>query len=144
MTPNRRQVHQFLNKVKVWAAHEPNIRAVALGGSHARDEATETSDLDLIIIAREPLKYLRETQWAQRFGTIDHQQFEEYGKVTSLRVWYSCGYEVEYGIADETWAALPVDEGTRQVLSDGIRIIFERGAILSRLKRPTKGSEDLK
>jgi predicted nucleotidyltransferase len=136
LAPNPLQILQFLEQVKAWAADEANVRAVALAGSHARNEATETSDLDLVIIAREPQTYLQRTQWAERFGTIDHLQLEDYGKVTSLRVWYSSGYEVEYGFTDETWVALPLDEGTRQVLSDGIQIIFERETILSRLKQP--------
>ena len=137
MAPNHLQILQFLEQVKAWAADEANVRAVALAGSHARNEATETADLDLIIIAKEPQTYLQRRQWAERFGTIDHMRIEGYGKVTSLRVSYSSGCEVEYGITDETWVALPPDEGTRRVLSDGIKIIFEREAILSGLQQPT-------
>ena len=53
----------------------------------------------------------------------------EYGKVSSLRVWYLGSHEVEYGFTDETWSAWPVDDGTRKVISDGMQILWERGGI---------------
>ncbi|MGA8620991.1 MAG: hypothetical protein WB660_21000 [Candidatus Sulfotelmatobacter sp.] len=65
-----------------------------------------------------------------------------YGRVTSLRVWYSRGYEVEYGLTDESWIAFPLDQGTKQVISDGIRILFERESLLSRLNGPKRITED--
>jgi hypothetical protein len=74
----------------------------------------------------DPRKYLQETGWAQSFGIIDQQQIENYGKVTSLRVWYAGRYEVEYGFTDETWCGLPLDEGTKKVISGGTTILFER------------------
>ena len=129
------QVPAFLSEFSRWAASEPDILAVALVGSHARNEATEGSDVDMVIVAKEPKSYLEDTRWAQRFGTIDRQQIEQYGKVTSLHVWYVGSHEVEYGFTDETWSAWPVGDGTRKVISDGMQILWERGGILSRLQR---------
>ena len=142
MTPNWQQVHQFMGKFSRWAANQPDILAVALLGSYARNEATDASDVDLIIIASQPEKFLQDTRWAQEFGTISRQQLENYGKVTSLRVWYSSGHEVEYGFTNETWSALPLDEGTKKITSDGMQILFERGSILSGLKGPKRIFED--
>jgi len=122
---------QFLNEFVEWALTQPDIRAVALVGSYARNAATETSDVDLVLLTRRPEIFLRDTHWAQRFGTIAHQQLEDYGRVTSIRVWYTDGLEVEYGLTDERWAASPLDEGTRQVISDGMQILFEREPLLS-------------
>jgi len=107
---------------------------VALLGSYVRNAATEASDIDLVIIAREPQAYLRDTRWARCFGTIDCEQIENYGKLASLRVWYSDAHEVEYGFTDETWSALPLDAGTKKVVSDGIQILYERASILSELR----------
>jgi hypothetical protein len=50
---------------------------------------------------------------------------------------------VEYGFTDETWSALPLHEGTKKVISDGMQVLFERGSILSRLAIP-KRPENLK
>ncbi|MGA8618811.1 MAG: hypothetical protein WB660_09900 [Candidatus Sulfotelmatobacter sp.] len=59
-----------------------------------------------------------------------------------MRVWYSRGYVVEYGLTDESWVAFPLDEGTKRVISDGIRILFERGSLLSQLNGPKRSTED--
>ncbi len=145
MTTKRQKVHQFLSEFNRWASSQPDILATALLGSYARqNEATGASDVDLIIIAREPKTYLQDTRWAQHFGTISRQQIESYGKVTSLRVWYSGSHEVEYGFTDEKWSGLPLDEGTKKVISDGTQILSERGSILSRSKGPKRVSEDSK
>jgi predicted nucleotidyltransferase len=104
---------------------------VALVGSYARNAATETSDVDLVLLARRPEMFLQDTNWVQHFEIVEHQQLEDYGRVTSIRVWYTGGLEVEYGLTDETWVATPLDEGTRRVISDGMRILFEREPLLS-------------
>lgn len=124
---------KFIDEMTQWAATHPEIQAVALVGSHARGTAGKDSDIDLIIISDTPNAFLNDTQWVQKFGDIQKTQIEFYGLVTSLRVWYVNGLEVEYGITDQRWAALPIDPGTRQVIMDGFRVLFERGNILSRL-----------
>jgi predicted nucleotidyltransferase len=144
LTTNRQQIHPFLSEFSRWAASQPDILAAALLGSYARNEATGASDVDLIILAKDPKTYLRDTWWVQAFGTISRQQFESYGKVTSLRVWYSGGHEVEYAFADETWSALPLDEATATVISDGMQILYEREPILSQLINPKRISESSK
>jgi len=128
----RDKVAPFLIEVTRWASEQADILALALVGSHARDAATETSDVDLVIIVLDPHRYLENTDWVRRFGTVEKQQAEDYGLLTSLRVWYRDGPEIEYGLTDERWSALPLDEGTRQVMADGMRVLFERGDILSR------------
>ena len=84
------------------------------------------------MIATDPNIYLNVSTWIQQFGKVKEQQQEDYGLLISLRVWYSDGVEVEYGITDEHWSAIPLDAGTRRVIDDGMRILFERGNILSR------------
>lgn len=127
-------ISQFLDEFARWASGQPGIQAVALVGSHARNAATDASDIDLVVIARQPERYLHDTAWTHHFGTVRRQQVEHYGQITSLRVWYSDGREVEYGFTDERWAALPLDAGTRQVIAGGLRVLFERGPLLSPLK----------
>jgi hypothetical protein len=58
-------------------------------------------------------------------------QSEAYEVLTSIRVWYKDGREVEFGITGEKWAALPLNEGTKQVIIGGMRVLFERGKTLS-------------
>jgi len=127
----RADIQKFLDEFVLWAAGQMDIQAVALVGSYARDAASDTSDIDLVILCDEPGKYLRDTRWAHQFGRVERQQVEDYGRVTSLRIWYQQGPEVEYGLSAPDWAALPLDEGTRQVISDGMVVLYERRPLLS-------------
>ena len=126
------KIDQFLSDVTQWASTRADIQAPALIGSYARNAAKETSDVDLVLITTDPNLYLSVTSWVRQFGIFDKQQIEAYGLLTSIRIWYADGREVEYGITDESWAAVPLDEGTRRVIADGMQILFERGNLLSR------------
>jgi predicted nucleotidyltransferase len=125
-------VEGFLNRVLEWAQRDGDVLAVGLAGSHARAEGTEASDIDLIVLLQDPESYVSDTGWAHRFGDVSRQRIEDWGLVTSVRVWYLDGPEVEYGLADATWAAMPLDDGTRRVAADGLRVLFEREPLLSR------------
>jgi len=126
------RVNRFLEDFTAWASSRADIQAVALAGSYARCTATDSSDVDLVVITSYPNYYLEQKKWAAKFGEIGRQQTEDYGKLTSIRIWYTIGLEVEYGITDEDWVSLPFDEGTRQVIQDGLVILFERNELLSR------------
>jgi len=130
MTTNK--INHFLEDVTNWASKQPDIQALALVGSYARDAAKETSDVDLVLIVADRSLYLQDTSWVQQFGSVKEQQIEDYSLLISVRVFYMDGLEVEYGITDERWSAVPLDEGTRRVTADGMRVLFERGNILSR------------
>ncbi len=123
-----------------WSSIRADIQAVALVGSYARNTATETSDVDLVIIADDPQKYLADFEWVKVFGIAIAQQIEEYGMLTSLRVWYESGLEIEYGFTTREWARTPLDEGTKQVTDNGMRVLFEKEVLLSSHETPTHQS----
>lgn len=129
---NQDKTYSFLRSITEWASKQADIQALALIGSHARNAAKETSDVDLVLIATHPTIYLDDTSWVQQFGTVKEQQLEDYGLLISIRVWYNDGLEIEYGITEERWSAVPLDPGTRRIINDGMRVLFERGNILSR------------
>ena len=124
-------VELFLKDFVFWASAQADIMAVALVGSFARSAATDSSDVDLVILARDPNRFLIDKNWARNFGDISRQQIEEYGSLTSLRVWYADGREIEYGFTSESWVAAPLDEGSQRVISDGMRVLFERRPLFS-------------
>jgi predicted nucleotidyltransferase len=121
----------FLNLVRGWAEAEPKVLAVGLVGSYARGTATPESDLDLVILTTSPATYLDKLEWIRSFGEPSRVETEPWGIVTSVRVWYRDGAEVEFGITDENWGADPSDEGTASVIRDGLRVVFEKGGLLS-------------
>ena len=71
--------------------------ALALVGSHARGDAKADSDVDLLLLLRDPEAYLDDRAWVSEFGAPDSVTMESWGKVTSLRVFYADGLEVELG-----------------------------------------------
>ena len=80
-----------------------------LVGSYARGSARDDSDIDLVLLTDEPQMVLEALKWIDHFGVVEKHQTEGYGKLTSIRVWYQNGAEVEYGITKgepPTWRNL--------------------------------------
>jgi len=123
---------QFIAKFIDWVTTQSHIEAVALVGSYANDTANEESDIDLILLVPDPDKLIDDIKWVYQFGVVSDNQIEHYGKVTSIRVWYSNGPEVEFCITYPTWASSPLDNGTQQVIDNGMKVLFERKPILSK------------
>ena len=91
-------IQDFLDPFLRWTSVQEDIEAIGLVGSYARGEARDDSDIDPVILASQPQKYLDDRTWIERFGAVTDQQTEDYGKLISVRVWYQSGAEVEYGI----------------------------------------------
>lgn len=127
------QVEEFLQQFVDWAANQADILAVALVGSYARGQARQSSDVDLVMIAADPARLLQRPAWVERFGRVRQVQIEDYGKVTSVRAWYRDGLEVEFGLTNREWVRQPLDPGTRRVIEQGLRVVYEQENILSKL-----------
>ncbi len=127
-----KHIRDFLDAFVAWASDQADVQGIALVGSYARAAARDDSDIDLVILTDTPQKYFDDMRWIERFGAVEKHQTEDYGKLTSLRVWYQNGPEVEYGITTPDWTAPPLDAGTSRVISDGMLVLFERGNLLSR------------
>lgn len=122
---------RLLDAVVDWVRVQPDACGLALVGSHARDTARPESDIDLVILTPRASDYVAATDWAMRFGVVDRIDVEPYGALTSVRVHYAGGPEVEYGFAAPSWADAPLDAGTREVLRDGVRILWDRDGVLA-------------
>jgi len=119
---------------------QPNIRGLALIGSHARCEAREGSDIDLVYLTQNPNSF-RNTAWLTR---IDWSQAgvhlvkwadEEYGAVWCRRAWFRAECEIEFAFASISWADVsPVDQGTVRIVSGGCRVLYDPDGSLSRLR----------
>ena len=105
--------------------------ALALVGSHARGEASPESDVGLILLLRNPKEYLKNRDWISEFGEPGHIIQEDWGKVTSLRVLYAEGLEVEYGLSNLEWGSDPSDEGDAHVIGNGLIVLYEKDGHLS-------------
>jgi predicted nucleotidyltransferase len=130
------QTIDFIEDFMRWSTRRRDIRAVALVGSYAIGKATESSDVDLVIIANDPQKYISDSDWTRVFGVPITKKIEKYGKLISLRVWYESGLEIEYGFTTREWVQSPLDGGTKRVIDDGMRVLFEKETLLSPHEMP--------
>lgn len=121
-------IEPFLARLLQWAQQRPDIAAVALVGSHARDQARPDSDIDLVVLVETPKDLLEDTGWVRAMGLPLRQEVEDWGNVISLRVWYAGGPEVEYGLTGLDWGSDPADEGAQRVMADGMKVLY-KGAI---------------
>lgn len=128
-------VQKLLEDVVAWATQEASVVGVALVGSHARGAARPDSDVDLVILTLDLQPYLDDTSWLERFGNVASCKTEDWGLVTSLRVLFEDDLEVEFGLTTPLWAGLPVEAGTRRVVGDGMRILYDPKNRLGTLQR---------
>ena len=122
--------HAFIS----WATAQADIEGVALVGSYARGTATENSDVDLIILTSKRARYLENQDWLSLFGEIERSTNETWGDVKTIRATYKTGLEIEYNFSTPSWASLPVDAGTRRVLNDGVKILYDPTGLLDALR----------
>ena len=124
-------IENFLQHLTVWAEAQPDIQAVVLVGSYARGYFTPSSDVDVVMLAVNSVQFIENSDWVTKFGSVTKKQKEKYGRLTSVRVWYQHGLEVEFGITDTHWGVNPEDEGTQSVIRGGVRILMERNGCFS-------------
>ena len=125
---------KYIEKVRQWACAEDKISALALVGSHARQQARPDSDIDFVIISDDVAQFKKDVSWINRFGTVKSQVKEKWGVVTAIRVFYDDGQEIEFGLASKSWGGIPVDAGTERVVKDGMVILKDPDKILEKLK----------
>lgn len=125
-------VQDLLAEVAAWAGHEPDVHGVVLVGSHSRGEATPASDVDLVVIVDDVAARLVDMSWLAPFGQVTTRTPEDWGLVQSLRTVSAAAIEVEFGLTTAQWTHLPLADGTRRVLTDGHRILYDPDGLLRR------------
>lgn len=136
-----------LTLVTRWASAREDVEAVALVGSHARGAARPDSDVDVMLLVSDPgrlrqgARWIDEIPWGRVNAQIASWTDEDYGAAWSRRIVLSNGFEIEMTFSSPRWAATdPCDEGTRQVIQGGRRILFDPGGMLGRLIRAIEQS----
>jgi uncharacterized protein len=135
LSERRAEVAALYEKLEAWVAGQPAIRAMGIVGSWARGEAKEGSDLDVLLLATTPDLYVESDRWLESLLPFPIIRREQFGVITERRVLLSSGLEVEFAIGPLTWASTtPINDGTRQVISDGLAILHDPDALLGRLR----------
>ncbi len=135
------RLESLLAQFTIWISAQPDVLAAALVGSYARTAATAVSDIDLLTLTTTVEKYFANADWAAQFGTMTTSTAEAWGRVTALRACYQDDLEIEFNFAPPDWADVPVDEGTRSVVADGMRILYDPAGLLKSLRQAVANSQ---
>lgn len=115
--------------VLAWARQAPGVRAVALVGSWARGEARPDSDLDLMVLTDGP--FAAGVDWPAHGLTLTEARRETWCAAVSHRLFLAPDAEVELTFAAPSWAARPLDAGTRRVAEGGLKALFDPDGLLA-------------
>ncbi len=133
------KLEEVLKVILDFARSNDQILALGLCGSHARGKARPDSDIDLSILV-EDQQLFKKIDWIAQvdFGKINEKiaslRDEVYGVVWSRHVLLTSQTEIEFSFADKSWADTDnLDEGTRKVVNDGYKILYDPHQILAKL-----------
>lgn len=128
------EVDHLLAVASRWAHLDDDIAALAVVGSWARSAQRMSSDVDLVVLTPCPDRYVRSDTWLRCFGSPPLVRTRAWGVLTERRVRLDSGLEVEFGFTLPAWAAVsPVDAGTRRIVSDGVRALYDPAGLLATL-----------
>ncbi|MDX6590016.1 MAG: uncharacterized protein QOI84_1290 [Solirubrobacterales bacterium] len=141
MTEERaKEVEGLLERLAAWAKQRPDVRALALVGSQASGTPRADSDVDVVLLTDSPARYIEHDDWLASVGGARFVNTAEWGPLTERRFALRSGLEVELGIGAPAWASLrPVDAGTRRVVSDGMRVLYDPEGLLAALAAACDG-----
>jgi hypothetical protein len=129
------EVEQFLASLPAWARERGEVRAVALVGSWSYGRPHPDSDVDVVLLIDAPDTYIDGDHWLSGLGGVRLINTQRWGVITERRFALPSGLEVELGIGKPDWASTsPVDDGTRRVVTDGIRAIYDPDRLLAKLQ----------
>lgn len=124
----------LLERVSRWAEQRSDVRALALVGSWAYGAPHMDSDVDLVLLTDAPSYYIEHDDWLDELGGGHPVRTLPWGAITERRFRLPGGLEVEFGVGTPAWAAVDaLDDGTRRVVSDGMRVLHDPDRLLTRL-----------
>ncbi|GAA2503303.1 hypothetical protein GCM10023100_11040 [Actinocorallia cavernae] len=148
------EVREFLDRLTRWAGTHEDVVGVLLVGSYARGATRPDSDVDVVLLTADPAPYLTDatepdaaqpdafesegtwTGWADELGLGRLVRTRAWGPITERRYTLVPGLEVEFGIGGPGWARTdPVDPGTRRVVAEGARTLYDPRRVLAELVR---------
>jgi predicted nucleotidyltransferase len=136
------EVDAFVSALVQWAAERSDVVALAVVGSWARGTARADSDFDVVLLTDDPSAYLEREDWIAALAPgAELFRIGDWGAIAERRFVLRSGLEVEVGVGLPSWAdTAPVDPGTRAVVRDGLRPLFDPRGLLAKLVAACRGS----
>jgi uncharacterized protein len=138
---NATEARRLIACVEALVMGRDAFRAVAICGSWARGDPGPDSDLDVLIITKDPeslrcnKEWIRELEFADAgFRYVGHETVT-YGVVWSAHISLEPHAALELTFAEPSWASVdPLDPGTREVVTDAFEILVDKDSVLQRLR----------
>ncbi len=128
------ELQAFIERLPHWAERRPDICALALVGSRVYGAPRPDSDLDVLLLTEAPSDYVEREDWLEELGVAQLVRTSSWGAVVERRFALPSGLEIDLGIGTPAWATIdPPDSGTRKVISDGMRILYDPDGLLAAL-----------
>ncbi|MBX3056394.1 MAG: aminoglycoside 6-adenylyltransferase [Anaerolineae bacterium] len=103
MFPETQTYDQLIARFTAWAGQEENVRAAIIIGSRARTDhpADEWSDLDIILLARDPAVYWQTNEWLTAVGDpwLHFVERTPDGRSMEHRVLFAGGLDVDFALS---------------------------------------------
>ncbi|WP_327313710.1 nucleotidyltransferase domain-containing protein [Streptomyces sp. NBC_01235] len=128
------EMRQVVDRVTRWSANRSEVIGLLLVGSCARGAARPDSDVDLVLLSTATARYADDDAWTRELSLGELVRVQAWGPITEWRHVTASGLEVEVGVGSPDWARTdPVDVGTRRVVMDGARPLYDPAGILGAL-----------
>ena len=132
--PGMRLADETLARIGDWARVQDDVQAVILLGSQARAEhkADQWSDIDVVLIADDPDRYLGSSDWLEDLGSSLVTVVEPWalGGGLERRVLFRSGMDVDFAFVPTAVArdlvAMTTDPAVQRVLGRGIRVLVDK------------------
>jgi hypothetical protein len=120
-------------RVTQWAEARADVGGLLVVGCYGRGAARPDSDVALVLLTTDEDRYA-DNAWTGDVGVGELTRVRSWGAVTERRFVTASGLEVEINVGSPDWARLdPVDPGTRTVVSDGARPLYDPTGALAAL-----------
>jgi aminoglycoside 6-adenylyltransferase len=125
---------RFIN----WAVTNPDIRAAIVVGSRARTDhpADEWADLDILVFAVNPERYVKDTNWLGSIGQVwaSHLELTVGGDPECVAL-FEGGLRVDFVLTDvKNLQRLSSEEELPDIIRRGTRIILDKDSTVARLR----------
>jgi predicted nucleotidyltransferase len=125
---------KLISSISSWFKEQTDVQGVLLIGSYARGNPQADSDIDFVVVVTEPEKYLTATDWTRYFGEPIELRIEDWGALSSVRVFYKNKIEIEFGFVSPDWVSVtPIDPGTLKAVQRAAKILYDKSGRMAAL-----------
>ncbi len=130
--------HQLYEKIIqnfiLWAKSEENIRLAIIVGSRARTivPADQWSDLDVVMVVKNPNTYLLNTDWLDQFGEVRISFIEDtaLGHAKERRVLFDGGLDVDFSVFSmDLFQHMIKGKEVEKVIVRGVRLLLDKDGL---------------